>query len=147
LDPISSGTLQLQAPTIANTHPSTLGLTGAVPLLQGVGAVTLSSNTLLNQGAVSSTRGNINLLGIKGSSTLAINAVGGAFNAASGAINIGASGNQLNVQLSRSHGTLVTISPNSVFSTKTESRNRSGKEWNNPERSELPTTPDGLSRQ
>ena len=102
----SSGALTLKAPTISNALPtqSSQGSSGAsaLPTLQSAsGDLTLQTSTLLNQGAVATVNGNINI--ISATENLAINATGGSFNASSGqgAVNIGtsAASGTLNLQL------------------------------------------------
>lgn len=99
---VSSGALSMTAPVIANVHPSSIGATGAAPVMQAMnGHVNMAVSTLLNQGTISSAIGNINITPINNSSTLAINGVGGSFNALQGLINIGTQNisNQLNLQI------------------------------------------------
>jgi hypothetical protein len=97
---ISAGSLAMTAPVIANVHPASIGSTGSAPVMQALtGNVNMQTTMLLNQGAIAAATGNIILSNL--TNNLAINALGGTFNAPSGAINIGTQNlaDQLNLQI------------------------------------------------
>ncbi len=87
---VSAGALSMSAPVVANVHPSTIGALGPSPIMQAMtGDVGILTSTLLNQGTISTVVGNINISNL--TNVLAVNALGGTFNAANGQglINIG----------------------------------------------------------
>ncbi len=97
---VSAGSLSMTAPVIANIHPSSIGASGAAPVMQAMtGNLTMQTSTLLNQGTIAAAMGNVNVANLTNS--LAINALGGTFNASNGVINIGTQNltDQLNLQM------------------------------------------------
>ena len=98
----AAGSLSPTAPVIANIHPNTIGATGPAPIMQATtGDVSMHATTVLNQGTIASTVGNIHLDALAGTNSLAINSLGGNFSAVNGAINIGTQNltNKLNLQI------------------------------------------------
>ncbi len=82
----SSGNLNLNAGgSIINALPA--GLTGPAPVMQAVGDISMITNSVQNAGLIASLNANINVATML-SQNLAINNLGGTFEALNGAINI-----------------------------------------------------------
>ncbi len=75
---ISSGTLSMTAPVVANVLLSTINCTGAAPMMQGT-TVNINATNILNQGSIQAQQ-NINISALAGAN-LAINSLGGNFQA------------------------------------------------------------------